>query len=540
MRIKSTPVACAVMTLALLAPATGQAASFTVNTNADTTVAGGCTTEPACSLRDAIAAAGASTDPEDVVVVPAGNYGLESGQLEVGGTETLVIRGAGARSTVIDGRGASRVFDVAGDTVTIEGVTITGGVAPEGVGGEMPGDGGGILAFEVDELILDGVNVSGNTATLNGGGISAPPEGSAAPSLTITDSTIAANKVTGGLVEGLGGGIYVLGDLTLTNSTVAGNSAESTAGMVQGGGVLAALDPTATEPSEVDILNSMIAGNSVGTAGVGGGLAIYNPTPGVVTQLSAKNTIVAGNTGPTGSSDCGAVAMLASDHNLSSDASCMFTDAGSKENADPQLGPLQNNGGETDTLALPAGSPAVDAGTNVGCPPTDQRGVARPQGSACDIGAFELVQTTGQKPGTSPSPSPGPVSAAADLRLRIKPKPKRPQVGGKLSFLITVTNKGPATATGAIIKGTVPALATKASAPKLNGKPACKLAKPKKGKRRLTCRLGDLAAGATKKVRVAVATKHTGKVRVRARVRSGISDPNLKDNRATSGARIRS
>jgi CSLREA domain-containing protein len=538
MRIKSIPVACAVTALALLAPAAGQAASFTVNTTADTSVPGGCTTDPACSLRDAITAASASGDPEDVVVVPAGNYGLEGGQLEPGGAESLVIRGAGARSTVIDARGTSRVFDVAGDTVTIEGLTVTAGIAPEGVGGEMPGDGGGILAFEVDELILDGVNVTGNTAMLNGGGISAPPEGSAASSLRITDSTIAANKVSGGIVEGLGGGIYVLGDLTLTNSTVTGNSAESTAGMVQGGGVLTALDPTATEPSEVDILNSTIAGNSVGTGGIGGGLAVYNPTPGVVTELSVTNTIVAGNTGPMGASDCGTVAMVTSDHNLSSDASCMFTDAGSKENVDPQLGPLQNNGGETDTLALAAGSPAVDAGTNPGCPPADQRGVTRPQGPACDIGAFELVQGSGQTPG--PSPSHGPAPATADLRLRIKPKPKRPLVGGKLAFLITVTNNGPATATGAIVKGTVPALATKAAAPKLNGKNPCKLSKAKKGKRRLTCRLGDLAAGTTKKVRVAVQTEHAGKLRVRARVRSGVADPNLKDNRATSGVSVRS
>ncbi|HET7454811.1 MAG TPA: choice-of-anchor Q domain-containing protein [Solirubrobacterales bacterium] len=536
---KPKPVACAVLALALLAPVSAGAATFEVNTPADTTVAGGCTTDPTCSLRDALAAASASADPEDVVSVPAGNYGLENGQLETGGAESLTIRGAGARSTVIDGRGASRVFDVGGDTVTIEGLTVTGGVAPEGVGGEMPGDGGGILAFEVDELFLDGVAVSGNTAAQNGGGISAPPEGSAAPSLSVSNSTIADNKVTGGLVEGLGGGIYVLGDLTLTNSTVARNSAESTVGMVQGGGVLAALDPTATEPSEVDILNSTIAGNSVGTGGIGGGLAVYNPTPGVVTELSVKNTIVAGNSGPAGAGDCGAVATLASDHNLSGDASCMFTDGGSKENTDPQLGPLQNNGGETDTLALPARSPAVDAGTNDGCPATDQRGVTRPQGSACDIGAFELAQGSKQNGGGSSSPPPPAAGPTADLRLRIKAKPKAPQVGGKLAFLITATNKGPATATGAIVKGTVPALARKAAL-KVNGKPACKLAKAKKGKRRLTCRLGDLPPGATKKVKVVVGTPHAGKVRVRARVRSGVSDPNLKDNRATRSARIRS
>jgi len=537
--LKSIPVACLLAALALLAPITAEAATFTVNTTADTTVAGGCTTEPACSLRDALSAAGASADPEDVVVVPAGSYAVEAGELVIGGSESVVVRGAGARSTTIDAHGSSRVFEANADKTTIEGVTITGGLASEAVGPDLPGDGGGILAFEAEELILNGVNLSGNSAAKNGGGISAPPEGSSVAAVAINASTVAGNKVTGGLVEGLGGGVYVLGDLAIVNSTVSGNSAESTAGMVQGGGVLAALEPMATEPSKVSILNTTIAGNSVGAAGVGGGLAIYNPTPGIVTELAVKNTIVAGNSSPTGPSDCGTVAMIASDHNLSSDASCMFTDSGSKQNADAKLGPLGANGGETDTMALLAGSPAIDAGTNEGCPSADQRGVARPQGPACDIGAFELEQGTSQKPGSSPSPGPASVPTA-DLRLRIKPKPKRPQVGGKLSFLITVKNNGPATAKGTIVKGTVPALAGKASAPKLNGKPACKLAKPKKGKRKLTCRLGDLALGVTKKVRVVVSTRHAGKVHVRTRVRSGTSDPNLKDNRATSGVRIRS
>jgi len=56
---------------------------------------------------------------------------------------------------------------------------------------------------------------------------------------------------------------------------------------------------------------------------------------------------------------------------------------------DPLLGALSKNGGTTATHALLAGSPAIDAGTSEGCPPTDQRGVSRPQGEACDMGSFE-------------------------------------------------------------------------------------------------------------------------------------------------------
>lgn len=62
--------------------------------------------------------------------------------------------------------------------------------------------------------------------------------------------------------------------------------------------------------------------------------------------------------------------------------------------ADPMLGALANNGGFTQTMALSAGSPAIDAGTNSGCPATDQRGIARPFGIQCDIGAYEVNSAT--------------------------------------------------------------------------------------------------------------------------------------------------
>lgn len=531
MRIQSIAVACALLALALTAPAAGQAATFTVNTTADSTVPGGCTTDPACSLRDAVQAAGASADSEDLVVVPAGNYGISSGELLVYGTGTVTIRGAGARQTVIDAHQTSRVFNLEADRSVLEGLTVTGGNTNPVLGGEVPGDGGGVLAYEAEEAVLQGVNVTGNVASQNGAGVSAPPEGVNKTVLTIANSTIAGNRVTGGAIEGLGGGIYVLGKLSLVNSTVTGNSAESTGLVVQGGGLLLAIDPASAEGSEGTIVNSTIAGNSVGAMGVGGGLAVYNPEPtlGGSAALTVKNTIVAGNSGPAGTSDCAPVAMVSSDHNISSDASCLFTDAGSKQNTNPLLGGLANNGGETDTLALQPGSPAIDAGTNAGCPATDQRGVPRPQGSACDIGAFELV----------PSAAPPAAAPSADLRLMAKAKPRKPVVGGKLAFLLTVANRGPSTASGVILKGTVPALTRKVAGKKVNGKRPCKLGKVKGGKRKLTCRLGNLAASKATKLRVIVKTKHAGKVRLRARVRSGIPDPNLKDNKARRGVKIR-
>jgi len=83
--------------------------------------------------------------------------------------------------------------------------------------------------------------------------------------------------------------------------------------------------------------------------------------------------------------------------NISSDDTCGFSPAnGSMPNTDPLLGPLQDNGGLTWTHALLWGSPAIDAGDNAQCPPTDQRGITRPfdgnwDGLAvCDIGSFEV------------------------------------------------------------------------------------------------------------------------------------------------------
>ncbi len=71
----------------------------------------------------------------------------------------------------------------------------------------------------------------------------------------------------------------------------------------------------------------------------------------------------------------------------------------------PQLGPLQDNGGPTPTMALAATSPAVDAGDDSSCPATDQRGISRPQGPHCDIGAFELVPSAGPQISGSLSPN---------------------------------------------------------------------------------------------------------------------------------------
>jgi hypothetical protein len=110
--------------------------------------------------------------------------------------------------------------------------------------------------------------------------------------------------------------------------------------------------------------------------------------------VALQNSILANNTG----GNCHGT-LNSRGYNLSSDNSCSFDGAGDLNNTDPELGPLQNNGGPTDTMALLPGSPAIDAGNPGGCTDsqghllkTDQRGMPRPDKedpSGCDIGAYE-------------------------------------------------------------------------------------------------------------------------------------------------------
>jgi hypothetical protein len=126
-----------------------------------------------------------------------------------------------------------------------------------------------------------------------------------------------------------------------------------------------------------------VSGNNANQSGAG----IYkNAVFGIVTPT---NTIVAAN-GTTTPNCNGALDSLG--YNLTDDDSCGFSATGDLIVADAMLGPLADNGGPTETHDLLPGSPAIDAGS-LDCPPpaTDQRGVARPQGAACDIGSVESL-----------------------------------------------------------------------------------------------------------------------------------------------------
>jgi hypothetical protein len=208
---------------------------------------------------------------------------------------------------------------------------------------------------------------------------------------TILASTISRNGVHvggHGSANGSGGGLFAgPGTTRITNSTFVRNSAsarvDTGSATATGGAVFTPAD------SSVLLTNTTLAGNSVGGFGdtetfQGGGLFIGGGT------TTFKATVLALNDAVTGPNCFGSV--QSQGHNLlGKTAGCTFASKPSdKLHLDPKLGSLADNGGPTRTMALLAGSPALDVIPPAACAvATDQRGVHRPQGPRCDIGSFE-------------------------------------------------------------------------------------------------------------------------------------------------------
>ena len=255
------------------------------------------------------------------------------------------------------------------------------------------GDGGAIYNSSGSASIANST-ISSNQGAI-GGGIMVN-----VGTLTLTSSTLSGNTASD-----YGGGIYNRTAITVTNSTIADNSAS-----LEGGGIVA--DGPAT------MVNTTIADNDVSAGGVGGGIENFS---GVNTTLG--NTIVVFNivgTGALATADdiAGSTVSPSSDYNLvGADLTGSLTSTVASGNqlgvTDPGLGTLASNGGPTQTIALLAGSPAIDAGSNAlavdahGNPLlNDQRGTGFPRivNGTVDIGAFEAGTTTVVSPQVSVNP----------------------------------------------------------------------------------------------------------------------------------------
>jgi len=331
------------------APAT---TCFTVNTGVVARIAAltlqGATT-------GAISNAGTLTVADSVV---QNNFSSTDGA-GIRNTGTLTVTGSTlANNHGLVGSDGGAIATIGG-TTTVRTSLITGNSAFDGNG----------LSMQGGTLIVDRTTVTGNTGPNLGGGIYTHTNGVVAPVLYVTNSTISGNSATGG------GGVYAefSSIATFTNVTISGNNV--TGGGNRGGGI-------SFDGTSVTIANTLIANNTVNN---GTGPDVQGFGSGVVTDRG-HNLI-----GKTDGTPAGTFAdptdytgTIANPH-------------------DPGLAPLPlaNNGGPTPTQALLGSSVAVNHGDATICANmdgtapvggVDQRGVHRPQGSACDTGAFEYLQ----------------------------------------------------------------------------------------------------------------------------------------------------
>lgn len=347
----------------ILFAAGARAEVFTVNKTADTND-GACDAD--CSLREAIAAA-AIGDVVQFATPPFNSpqtITLTLGALTI--TRSITILGSGANLLTIGaGSGSTpptgRVFliSAAGSRVKLSGMSVFGG------GFQPPNSserGGGILN-ESGTVYLTNLHIYTNAASVGGGIYNSG-------TMHVLDSTIAGNLALE-QTEG-GGGIGNGGTLTLTNTTVSGN-----------GGELGR-----------DILNSgtiTLTNSTIGSGVSDNRPVIFNKQN---TTMIIRNTVVAG--GVTSSSN---TVVTSQGNNLVQSASGTPIGwvASDLLNVNPQLSPLANNGGQTPTHALMAGSPAINGGNNaLAINPAsdlplrlDQRLYNRIAGGTVDIGAFE-------------------------------------------------------------------------------------------------------------------------------------------------------
>jgi uncharacterized repeat protein (TIGR01451 family) len=416
----------------------------------------------------------------------AGEEFNESGDLDIGtntAATSLTIQGAGPGRTIIDGNGVDRVIDVkAGKSLTLRGLTLR-----NGDGTKSPSLQGGGIYHGGATLTLENVAVTGNTGS-QGGGIFA-----ATGPVNLTSVTLSGNHTT----SAEGGGLFVNAQANLTNVTVSGNTATG-----EGGGIYVGGSGTVT------LTQLTIAGNSA--AGMGGGGIFLD---GMATSIT--HTIIAGNNISAGSDkDCkvNAGALTSSGHNLVqvASASCVFNKPGDQTGVDPKLGSLADNGGGTQTRALLPGSPAIDTGNTSGCPAgQDQRGVSRPQGSGCDIGAYEV--------------------AIFDLTVSVE-VPSTKTVGHLLRYTMTISNLGSGLAEAVTLTDPLPAGATFVSATSSQGTCA--------GSAPVTCAVGSVAGGATATVTIVVRPTSLGTLGNTVTVTAVDVDSNPVNNSASASTEI--
>lgn len=423
-----------------------------------------CNDLGAGSLRAALNAS-VNGDIIDLSELTCSTITLTSGALYF--NKDISLTGPGAAALTISASYSSNVLSHFGSgTVLVAGLTIENGYHisadfPEGgcilsygsvflyettvshchtVGTGSETTRGGAV-FAVGDVTMIGSTVSHasayavGTAKSYGGGIYA------GGNFSSKYSTISGNFATAANGGGFGGGLWILGSANIARSTISGNSAQTTGGAVlinryRTPGIIVSESTISNNyasasntgaglfsKAPLSVLNSTITGNIERTSnGVkyGAGICLYGPV-----NADLQSTIIAGNFSRSGADlvdddIAGDVtSTLSGSHNLL--GVTFLTAPTDSLFGDPQLSPLSANGGPTQTHALLAGSPAIDAGSNPAADAFDQRGAgfARQRGSASDIGAVEFAPFVPIAPAVAKTFAPSSISLNAVSTLTI-------------------------------------------------------------------------------------------------------------------------
>ncbi|HVO24512.1 MAG TPA: choice-of-anchor Q domain-containing protein [Candidatus Margulisiibacteriota bacterium] len=348
--------------------------------NADTTVDGGgaITISGGNSVGIFVVNSGVNFTVQNLTIANGNSASHKGGGIDNEGS-TLTVTNS-TFSTNSAGLGGGGIYNHSG-TVTVTNSTFSGNSAASTTGG-----GGGI--GNSGTLTVSNSTFSGNSADYDGGGIGN------SGTLAVTNSTFSGNSASHG-----GGGIGNSGTLAVTNSTFSGNSASHNGGGIASIGTVTVTNSTFSSNSAGydgggiasgtgTVTNSTFSGNSASHNG--GGITSIG-------RLTVTNTIVANST--TGGNCAGSV--TDGGHNIDDGTTCGLAGT-SLSTTNPMLDSagLANNGGPTQTIALQAGSPAINAGDESVCaaPPVsnlDQRGYVRPGTGhgQCSIGAYEANAT---------------------------------------------------------------------------------------------------------------------------------------------------
>lgn len=354
---------------------------------------------------------------------------------------------------------------------------------------------------------ISGVTNIGGRLTLNDCVVTGHSEGG-----VVALGSAHATEINRSLITGNDYGVFG-DDFSIDNSTISGNAAA---------GVF-------VDRGAATLSNSTVSGN-------GHGVYAYNPQDNqmictVAGPLTIQRSLVVGNTQEdvvAYNRDC---VEVISDNNLFGDRSKTGSEAfygfvpgptditATLDGTDPTVlgdildATLLDNGGPTRTQALVPGSPAVDAAWNCPPPDTDQRGVERPQGIGCDIGAYELKDPAGE----------------ADLAISKSVYPRWGRVGEPLTYTLTVRNNGPDRAAGVKVMDRFRSRVEPVSLPQ-----GCKI---RRG-RIVSCRLDALRPGEDLALELGVTPTQAGRLGNTVSVRSSALDPDRSDNRARLVVRV--